>query len=234
MALLIEGAEASAKVELDVPAAKIREQVEQGLYQIAESETGRGGVIGAGDSAAAAIALAGDAYRNGGRLTGVTTGLADLDKLLGGMQDGHLVVLAGRPSMGKTTLAGAISVSAARYFADTDAHKAVVEFELEMSHQEMSLRRLSAITGIEIERIKRGRLDQGEWLSLNEAQAQLDRLPLLTDDTPKLGMAEIRSRARRIARHHGLGLVMLDHIGLIRPQRHAQGNRTAEITEITG
>ena len=150
------------------------------------------------------------------------------------MQDGHLVVLAGRPSMGKTTLADAISVSAARYFADTDAHKAVVEFELEMSHQEMSLRRLSVITGIEIERIKRGRLDQGEWLSLNEAQAQLDRLPLLTDDTPKLGMAEIRSRARRIARHHGLGLVMLDHIGLIRPQRHAQGNRTAEITEITG
>ncbi len=215
-------------------APEILAEHERALSVIGDGSAGHAPPISAGDSAGVAIELAGEAYKNEGRITGVTTGLADLDELLGGLQPSDLVILAGRPSMGKTALAQAIGCAAAKSFMMAGIKKTVAEFSLEMPHWQLAQRHLASITGIEMERIKKGRLGRDEFGKLHEARQELDRLPMLTVDTSSLTVADIRARAKRIARQRGLGLIIVDHIGLMRGSIESKRNgETAVVSEIT-
>ncbi len=210
------------------------------LYEIVDGSVRGGGPIDAGSAGARAIASAQHAYRNAGRLLGVPSGLADLDRLLGGFRDGHLVILAGRPSMGKTLAAGVFAVMAARSFADAAAAsgapaKAVLFCSLEMTAEELAGRWLASKTDLDASSISRGRLGIDDWTRLDDARQDLGQLPLLVDDTPGVSLSDIRSRARRVARCRGLGLVVVDHMALVRVSKDVRRNgETAVLTEVSG
>ncbi len=216
-------------------AAALIGAAEAALSDITAAAAEGAAAIDAGSAAAAAIAEAEAAYRGEGRLTGVTTGLADLDRILGGLQAGHLDILAGRPSMGKTLLADSMALAAARSFARQGEGRAVLIFSLEMSATELATRRLAARTGIAIERLRRGALTAADFAVLEAARQELAALPLLTDDAAGLSLGEIRARARLQARRRpGLGLVVVDHLGLIEASGEARRQgETAALTEIS-
>lgn len=236
---LIQAAQARS---LDRDAEGVAQQHLESLYTLSDQGSGiQHRAVGAGDSAAAAIQMAEQAYRNRGRLTGVTTGLPELDRLLGGLQRGELIVLGGRPSIGKTGLAVGIGTAAAQQFAiNAQATGAppqtVVEFQLEMTHEQISQRRLAAFLGFSLTSLRDGRLEQQDFDRLEEGRVRLERLPIWIDDTARLTGAEIRGRARRIGRRFGrVGLIVVDHLQLIRAARGMErAGDTAIITEISG
>ena len=212
----------------------------EAVYQATDAGSGsRGGAVDAGASADAAIVLAEAAYKNRGRITGVPTGIKDLDALLGGLQRGQLVILAGRPSMGKSSIgisAGGATAESLRFDAEYrgKTSPAVLEFQLEMGHAEVSTRRLAAITGLSMMNIRDGEIAGDQFALLLEARNQLNRLPILIDDTPHLTLADIRGRARRVARQRGLGLIVVDHLGLVQASQDTRRQgETAIVSETT-
>jgi replicative DNA helicase len=176
------------------------------------------------------------AVKREGHVTGVTTGLVDLDKKLGGLQPSDLVILAGRPSMGKTALATNIAFNAAL------AHKLAPEnggrvafFSLEMSAEQLATRILAEQTGISSDRIRRGEISRDDDFSRLVIAAQdLQTLPMHIDDTPGLSVPAMRTRARRLKRRQGLGLIVVDYLQLMRsPAGLRSENRVQEVSEIT-
>lgn len=205
---------------------------EDELYRVNESTARGSGAARASVSAASAVARAEEAYKAGGVTHGVKTGLYDVDRRIGAMMPGELVILAGRPSMGKSAWAGTIARNAARLFAEGRERKAVYFHSAEMPAVEVSRRDLADLTGLSAERQRRGEIDAGEFELLVEASRQIDGWPYFIDETPQVGVSYIRHRARRIARRHGLGLIVVDHL-----QRLREGgaeSRRLEIDEITG
>ena len=184
------------------------------------------------------------AYKRDGGLVGVTTGLRDLDQRLGGFHKTDLLILAGRPGMGKTSLAVTIGMNAARAYRPirneagdiVDQEGAVVAiFSLEMGREQLAGRIVSETTRISSSDLRKGSINQEMFINqIVPAAQQLAELPLYIDDTAALSIAQLRSRCRRIKRQHGLGLVVVDYIQLMRPSGlNRTDNRVQEITEIT-
>jgi replicative DNA helicase len=181
------------------------------------------------------------AFHKDSRVTGVPTGMIDLDDKLGGLQPSDLVILAGRPSMGKTALAITIAANAAATHAvgpDTDDlagdSYAVGVFSLEMSAEQLAMRLLSAQADLSSDDLRRGKLRDMDFKKVVQASQDLAGRPLFIDDTPALSVAALRTRARRLKRRHGLSLLVVDYLQLVRPAHSSpQTNRVQEIAEIT-
>ncbi|HXV23289.1 MAG TPA: replicative DNA helicase [Alphaproteobacteria bacterium] len=219
------------------------EQAEQRLFSLAETGQIEGGPLILSQSLAQAIRTAEAAYKRDSHVTGVTTGFTDLDKKLGGLHPSDLIILAGRPSMGKTALATNIAFNAAsayREIRDEAGHTKVLDgakvafFSLEMSSEQLATRILSEQTGISSDRIRRGEVREDDFPKFVEAAQRLSRLPFFIDDTPALSVSALRTRARRLKRQHGLGLIVVDYLQLMRPPTGSRSdNRVQEISDIT-
>ena len=166
-------------------------------------------------------------YQHRGELIGIPTGFPLLDKLLGGLQPSDLIIVAGRPSMGKTSLALSIAQNAARKF-----NQRVAFFSLEMSSEQVVQRLVSAETGIDSQRLRLGDLRDDEWPLFVEATGILSEVPIFVDDTPSISALQMRTKARRLHAEHGLDLVIVDYLQLMRGDTRAE-NRVQEISAIS-
>jgi replicative DNA helicase len=212
------------------------ERTEQKLFNLASIGTTDRGFTPFKDALSAAILAAEAAYRREGQLTGVSTGFEDLDKLLGGLHRSDFVILAGRPSMGKTALATNIAFHAAKRFAESNGEDGAVVafFSLEMSSEQLATRILAEESRIGSEDIRRGKLSDRDFDGLVQASQTLARIPLYIDDTAALSIAGLRIRARRLKRQtkDRLGLIVIDYLQLLSASGN-QDNRVLEIAEIT-
>ncbi len=167
-------------------------------------------------------------FQSGGAITGMSTGFIELDNMTSGLQDSDLVIVAGRPSMGKTAFAMNLVEHAV-----LNQNKPILVFSMEMPADSLIIRMLSSIGRIDQTRLRNGKLEQEDWPKLSTAVTKLKDVPLYIDDTPALTPTEIRSRARRVAREHGgLGMIMVDYLQLMQVAGSSDG-RTAEISEIS-
>lgn len=228
------------KSDLDLPATQQIEQAEQKLFHLASEGSAEGSFKQIKYSMIEAIERVEHAYRNNDRILGVPTKLADLDKLLGGLHKSDLIILAGRPSMGKTALATTIAHYAAEYFhqewqKDQSAkQQSVGFFSLEMSSEQLASRLLSGATNLNSGKLRKGDLTADEFAVLVKESNQLSQLPFHIDDTPALTIAALRARARRLKRVHNMGLLVVDYLQLVRGSTpNPQGNRVQEVSEIT-
>ncbi len=229
--------------DLDSDAAHQIEIAEQHLFDLATTGEYEGGFRTFNDVLAAAIEMAEAAYKREGQLTGTSIGFTDLDKLLGGLQASDLIILAGRPSMGKTALATNMAYNAARlcrFDIDANGQKKVSDgavvgfFSLEMSAEQLATRILAEASGVSSDRIRKGDLSNEEFQRVVEANQELARLPFFIDDTPALSVAQLRTRARRLKRQHSLSMIVVDYLQLLRStSTRASDNRVQEISEIT-
>lgn len=215
------------------------EEAEKALYRISETARTGDGPVDFAEALSRAVESAQRAQARGGRISGVSSGFADLDSLLGGLQPSDLLILAGRPGMGKTALATNIAFNAARYYEqDLKAGVAVPKgapvlfFSLEMAAQQLSARILSEQTEIEMSKIRSGRFSESEWERFVLKMQDLSTLPLYIDDTGGISIAQIAARARRFRREKNIGVIVIDYLQLIEPSRR-QDNRVQEITEVT-
>ncbi len=168
-------------------------------------------------------------YHNGDSITGLATGLTDLDEMTSGLQPSDLVIVAGRPSMGKTTLVMNMAEHAA-----IEAKKIVLVFSMEMPADSLAMRMMSSLGRIEQHRIRTGKLEDDDWPRITSAVHMLSEATLFIDDTPALSPVEMRARARRLAKEHGaLGLIVVDYLQLMKVPGLKADNRTAEISEIS-
>jgi replicative DNA helicase len=219
------------------------EQAEQLLYDIAETGRYGGGFETFETALDSAIDRAAQAYQSDGRLSGLATGLRDLDGKMGGLQPTDLIIIAGRPGMGKTSLATNIAFNVASTYDPTqqvdgssrpDAGGIVAFFSLEMSSEQLATRVLSEQAEVASSNIRRGAIAETDFERLIEHRQKMRRLPLYIDQTGALSIAQLAARARRLKRQRGLHLIVVDYIQLMqgKTQRAAQ-NRVQEITEIT-
>lgn len=213
------------------------EEAEQRLFSLATTGDVRGGFVSLGASLAKAQSMAEFAFKQDSHITGITTGLRDMDHKLGGLQPSDLVILAGRPSMGKTALATNIAFNAARRFLETEGKEGAVTgfFSLEMSAEQLSTRLVSEYTQIPSNDIRRGQIKREQFMEIVDAIKEMGRIPLYIDDTPALTIAALRTRARRMKRSaHGLGLIVIDYLQLMQGSgNRREENRVLEISEIT-
>lgn len=224
------------------PQAKVQE-AEMALYKVAEQGEVAGSVKDFNQSATLAVQMAERALKSGGHLSGITTGLESLNAKLGGLHRSDLLILAGRPAMGKTALATNIAFSAAqRLMKDKDFGTAPTEsagagvafFSLEMSADQLATRILAEQSNISSEALRMGKISQQEFRELARAAADLENLPLYIDDTPGLTIAALRTRARRLKRQKGIGLIVVDYLQLLQgSSKSSADNRVQEISEIT-
>ncbi len=228
-------------VDPDAGALEQIHAAEQKLYDLATVGQTEGGFRDFRRAVIGAIELAEAAHKREGKLSGVPTGLADMDRKLGGLHPSDLVVLAGRPSMGKTSLATNIAFNAARAYRPgrdelgrpkAEDGAVVAFFSLEMSAEQLATRILAEQAQIASHKIRQGELSHEEFQRLVVASQELHSLPLYIDDTPALSVPAVRTRARRLARQHGLGLVIIDYLQLLRGAGRVE-NRVQEISEIT-
>jgi replicative DNA helicase len=212
-------------VDLERPAMRVLEDAEQRLFDLAERGEEHGGPVPLAVAVTEALEQIDAAYKSGGKLAGLSTGIDDLDRILGGLSPGDLHLVASRPAMGKTAIVGGLALHLGR------EHIPSAFFELEMTRGQLSHRMLAALTGISSDRQRRGDLMPGEWERLFAAQQDLG-LPIYIDHRPGATLAQIRQRARRIKRKHGLGIIIIDHLQLMRAGGKVE-NRRIEIGEIT-
>src|SRR5215218_2208637 len=218
---LVEGAlDTSEEV---APLAQI-EKAETELYKVAEEGGAEGKAKSFGEATKLAIEMAERALNSGGHLSGITTGLESLNSKIGGLHRSDLIIVAGRPGMGKSSLATNIAVSAAkRLLRDQEdgiepakaAGAPVALFSLEMSADQLATRILAEQSGITSENLRTGRISQHEFRDLARAAADLQTLPVYIDDTPGLTIAALRTRARRLKRQKGIGMVIVDYLQLL-------------------
>ncbi len=187
----------------------------------------------------AALTSAEKAFRRDSHIVGVTTGIQDIDQLLGGMHPSDLIIIAGRPSMGKTALATNFAYNAARAFMknkDKGAGAKIAFFSLEMSAEQLATRLLAQEAGISSDRIRRGELKDHDFARFVEVAKTLNELPLFIDDTPALSIASLRTRARRLKRQENIGMIVIDYLQLLSLTsllgKRSEG-RVQEVSEIT-
>ena len=224
------------KNDLDHEATAQIESAEQRLFSLASTGEIDSGLKAFSVALGASIEAANAAFRREGQLAGVPSGFTDLDKLLGGLHSSDLVILAGRPSMGKTALATNMAFHAARTVEDVETNRnhIVAFFSLEMSAEQLATRILAEQTGIPSERIRRGELSNDDFERLVVVSQELERLPLFIDDTPALSIAALRTRARRLSRNPGLSMIVVDYLQLLHGSTTARNeNRVQELSEIT-
>ncbi len=221
---------------LDNPAPKQIEAAEHSLFELAQTGELDRGFVRLDKSLAASLRIADEAFKRDSHITGVTTGLRDLDRKLGGFQKSDLIILAGRPSMGKTALATNISINAARAWHETNGKEggAVAFFSLEMSSEQLATRLLGDYSSVPSDKIRRGEIKQDDFTKFVEATKFLSHAPLYIDDTPALGVASLRTRARRLKRMvPHLSLIVIDYLQLLHGSERNGENRVQEVSEIT-
>lgn len=207
---------------------EVLEEAEQRIYAIADQGAHKAsGYVSVRDVMASAMDLLNELQQNEGDLTGVPTGFAELDKRTSGLQDTDLIIIAGRPSMGKTSLAMNIAERAAI------RHKVpVAVFSMEMSDTQLVMRLFSSLGQINQERLRTGRLEGQDWVNLRSAMTLLKGADIFIDQTPSLTPTDMRARARRMKREHDIGLILVDYLQLMKVPGSAE-NRTNEISEIS-
>ncbi|OYU16158.1 MAG: replicative DNA helicase [Alphaproteobacteria bacterium PA4] len=236
-------ATAAADTAQDVAPMQQITDAEMALYKVAEQGEVAGAVKSFGIATREAIDMADRAMKSGGHLSGYTTGLEALNSKIGGLHKSDLVVLAGRPAMGKTALATNIAFACAQRYL-TDQARGVEEdknsgapvafFSLEMSSDQLATRVLAEQSGVNSEALRMGKISQDEFNRLARAAGDLSNLPLYIDDTPALSIAALRTRARRLKRQHGIGVIVVDYLQLLQGSGRGSGdNRVQEISEIT-
>jgi replicative DNA helicase len=212
-------------------------EAEGRLFKLAETgNAAQGGFVTLRDSVKVALKYAEEAYKSDSHVTGITTGLVDLDQKLGGLHNSDLLILAARPSMGKTSLAVNIAFNAAKAFAENrQGGGRVGFFSLEMSADQLATRILSEQSGISGDALRKGEIKQQDFINLVQASQTLAQVPIYIDDTPALSISQLRTRARRLKRQHGLELLVVDYLQLLQGTgtRQSEGNRVLEISEIT-
>lgn len=212
------------------------EAAEQELFQLASTGEVDRGAVDLKTALNEAMKQAAEAFERDSHVTGVTTGLMDVDRKLGGLHKSDLLILAGRPSMGKTALATNIAFNAARAFLESDGvdGAGVAFFSLEMSAEQLAGRILAEITGIRSDKIRRGEIKETDFRLFVEASQQFMEAKFFIDDTPGLSIGAMRTRARRLKRQHGIGLVVVDYLQLLHaPGANASDGRVLEIGRIT-
>ncbi|MDR2681815.1 MAG: replicative DNA helicase [Holosporaceae bacterium] len=220
--------------DLDMKVMDQVEHAEMRLYEMATADN-RSGAEVFSKALTVTMGIVESAYKNKGKLIGVTTGFKDLDKTLGGLSRSDLVILAGRPSMGKTALATNIAFNAAMaHCHKADGGGKVMFFSLEMSKEQLVTRILSQESKIPSEKIRRGELRDDEFIKLVESGRKVAEIPLYIDDTPALNVSTLRSRARKLQRQQGLDLIVVDYLQLLHGSAEKKNeNRVQEISEIT-
>jgi replicative DNA helicase len=218
------------------------EDAERRLYELAESGRYEGGFQRFSQALAVAVDMAAKAFQRDGKLSGIATGLRDLDTKMGGLQPSDLIVLAGRPGMGKTALATNIAYNIAK------AHRAELQadgtqktvnggivgfFSCEMSAEQLATRIIAERTGIPSSHIRRGGITEGDFEKIRDYSIELQSLPFYVDETGGLSIAQLTARARRLKRQRGLDLIVVDYIQLLQGSSKRSDNRVQEVTEIT-
>lgn len=227
---------------LEDPPVRQLEDAEKSLYGLAETGKYGAGFKSFRSAALEAIEIADAAIKRDGGLAGTSTGLIDLDNMMGGLHSSDLIILAGRPSMGKTSLAVNIAVNAAAAYrteAQQDGSQKVVEgavvglFSLEMSADQIATRIISERSGVPSNEIRRGTVTPEQFDDIYHTARELESLPLHIDDTGGLSIAQLAARARRLKRQHGLGLLVVDYLQLLSGSSRKGDSRVQEITEIS-
>ena len=210
------------------------EETEHGLFQLAQWGVDRGPVP-LSSAVNEAILLAEKAYKCDRHVVGVGTGLREIDKMLGGFHPSDLVIVAGRPSMGKTAFVTNIAFHAAKQRMESKGNEgaSVAFFSLEMSSSQLAMRLLGQETGISSDRIRRGAIDQEAFPRFLQASRQMNDIPLFIDDTPALSISGLLSRCRRLKRKENIGMVVVDYLQLLTTKRSSHDNRVQELSEIT-
>jgi replicative DNA helicase len=218
------------------------ERAEAALYQVAEGASSVSEASSFGSATRVAIASIEKAFNSGGHISGKTTGLTSVNEKIGGLHDSDLIILAGRPGMGKTSLVTNIAFNAADRLrrdmadgigVDKSVGAAVAFFSLEMSADQLATRILAEQSGISSEALRMGKISREDFQQLSFASQRLAELPLYIDDTPALSIAALRARARRLKRRHDIGLVVVDYLQLLQGTGRANDNRVNEISEIS-
>ena len=222
---------ASNKI-LDLPGNKIIEDSERLLFDLAEKGSFNTSFIKFDQALNYTIEMASNAFKNEEGIVGVPTGLTDLDDRLGGMHNSDLLIIAGRPSMGKTALATNIAFHAAKKLQEKGTKSSIAFFSLEMSSEQLSTRILAEQSRIKSNDIRRGRISEEQFDKFIETSKNISELPLYIDETPAISIAAMSNRARRIKRLYGLDLVVVDYIQLMSAANTRDG-RVQEISEIT-
>jgi replicative DNA helicase len=227
---------------IDFPPESQIQEAETRLYDLAERGKYGQGFLSFGQALTHAIDMANAAYERDGHLSGLATGLADLDSKMGGLQPSDLIILAGRPSMGKTALATNIAYNIAKAYRaerQPDGTEKAVDgaivgfFSLEMSAEQLATRILSEQAEIASERIRRGMINEDEFRKLVQVSQEMSRIPLYIDQTGGISIAQLAARARKLKRQKGLGLLVVDYLQLLSGSSKRGDNRVQEITEIT-
>jgi len=209
--------------------AQLLEHAEQKVFEIAEQGAkGRKGYTGMKQLLTKAVDRIDQLFQLDSHITGVATGFSDFDEMTAGMQPSDLVIVAGRPSMGKTTFAMNIAENAA-----IKHNIPVAVFSMEMPGESLAMRMMSSLGHIDQHKLRTGKLNDTDWPRITSAVGILSEAPIFVDDTPALSPLDLRSRARRIKREHGLGLIVIDYLQLMQSSGGNKENRATEISEIS-
>ncbi|MBV9260913.1 MAG: replicative DNA helicase [Pseudolabrys sp.] len=219
------------------------EEAERRLYELAESGRYDGGFQRFANALTSAVDMAAHAYQRDGKLSGLATGLEDLDRMMGGLQPSDLIILAGRPGMGKSALATNIGYNVAKAWIGEvrpDGHTVTTNggivgfFSLEMSAEQLATRMIAEQTGIPSSHIRRGGISEADFERIKDATIEMQGLPFYIDETGGLSIAQLAARARRLKRQRGMDLMVIDYLQLLQGStRRSSENRVQEITEIT-
>ncbi|MGO4524057.1 replicative DNA helicase [Microvirga sp. 2MCAF35] len=243
---LINIGEEMVNVAFDAPVdSSPRDQIEEAerrLYSLAETGRSDGGFQRFSDALTAAIDMAAAAYKREGALSGISTGLIDLDKSLGGLQPSDLVILAGRPAMGKTSLVTNIAFNIAKAYRaekQQDGNLKTVNggivgfFSLEMSAEQLATRIIAEQSGVPSYKIRRGDMREDDFYKITEAAREMQSIPFYIDQTGGISIAQLTARARRLKRQRGLDILIVDYLQLLSGSAKKGENRVQELTEIT-
>ncbi len=244
--LRISGEMAKSAVEdAETEAREQIEQAEQQLYNLAETGGSSTGFQSFAGALQGAVEMTAEAFSRDGGLAGVSTGLIDLDQKLGGLHKSDLLILAGRPSMGKTALATNIAFHVARNYAwepQPDGSRKTVNggvvafFSLEMSAEQLAMRMLADVSGVSSDRLRKGEIDQHEFAKVRDAALEIQDSPFYIDATGGLSISKLTARARRLKRSVGLDLLVVDYLQLVTTGgdgSRANENRVQEVSQIT-
>ncbi len=224
----------NAKInDLDTDGQSIIESSERLLFDLAEKGSFNSSLIKFDEAMKQTIEMASAAYKNDEGIVGVPTGLRDLDDKLGGLHQSDLIIIAGRPSMGKTSLATNIAFNAAQKVQESGKKSSIAFFSLEMSSEQLSTRIISEQARISSNDIRRGRISDDQFDKFLETSKNISELPLYIDETPAISIAALSNRARRIKRLFGLDMIVVDYIQLMRGTTFNKDGRVQEISQIT-
>jgi len=218
--------------DLDHDGQSIIENFEKSLFDLAEKGSFSSQLVKFDEAMRMTIEMASNAYKNDEGIVGVPTGLTDLDDRLGGLHKSDLLIIAGRPSMGKTSLATNIAFNAAKKIQEDGRKSTIAFFSLEMSSEQLSTRILAEQSRIKSNDIRRGKISEEQFDKFIETSKNISELPLYIDETPAISIAALSNRARRIKRLYGLDMVVVDYIQLMKASNFKDG-RVQEISEIT-